>query len=71
MPDDTKALERARWVADLAIAYSARMSDGDRLQLLGKYYDIARVTGVAEGVERLAAALEKNIASFTPAEHLA
>lgn len=49
--------DRARWVADLAIAYGERMTDGERLRLLGLYYDQARNQGISEGIDRLAARL--------------
>lgn len=50
----SKDVDRAKWVADLAIAYAGRMTDGDRLRLLGEFYDTARAHGVIEGIDRLA-----------------
>ena len=50
----TKDQERAEWVASFAIAYTARLTDAQRLLLLGLYFDRAYASGVVEGIDRMA-----------------
>lgn len=48
----TKELQRAQWVARVAMAYTAEMSDGQRLHLLGQYFDQAYETGIIDEIKR-------------------
>lgn len=43
---------KSRWVADLAIAMSARLNDGQRMARLGEFYDRARADGIEDAIER-------------------
>jgi hypothetical protein len=52
MPDINK--DRANWVASLAIAYTATMTDAKRLELLGLFYDTAHAEGKMAGIDRMA-----------------
>lgn len=63
-----KETARARWVADLAITYGARLTDGDRLKLLGQFYDVARSHGVEDGIDRMHEAAQQvvRVVGVTP-----
>lgn len=70
---NTTDMQRARWCAELAIAYAARMTDADRLKLLNSYYDIANLQGAtAERKmvnDELRADLEKERDSLLGTQH--